>query len=299
MEDSDGSTKATQGHSQDEYEIIWQNSICALIEPATSIIEAMNDGLEHAGLQLEIIPKPGTKNFFNWMPGVKRTEETDIEAEGETIEPGNPDFSRILEHRLTEFSMRRIEALSAWANSNGLSAAQFENLQASGELDLDEDSVDGHVRRDRKQLYLILYIQHMVSKKHITRHINLITLLKCNDVLKQLYTAGVAVLELSKFSDKIIVEGIMSKSRLIAPSPRRLWKWFLSVWDTSDAVLADGDRPGSSAENILLYSTSNKATRNIEHLLPRNAYERFGFHVRRFQDFLKGPELSFGFRSGW
>ncbi|RFU27990.1 Catechol 1,2-dioxygenase, partial [Scytalidium lignicola] len=275
MEDSFETTKASQGHNQDEYEIVWQNSIAALIEPAISITEAMSDGLEHAGLQLEIIPRPGTKNYFNWMPGVKRTEQTDLEAEGETIEPGSPEFSRILEHRLAEFSTRRVEALTTWANSKGLSAAQLENLQAHGEFDMDEeDPVDGHVRRDRQQLYLILYIQHM------------------------LYTTGVAVLELSKFSDKIVAEGIMSKNRLIVPSPRRLWKWFLSIWDTTDAALADDDRPGSKAENKLLYSTSNRATNNIEHLPPRNAYERFGIHVRRLQDFLKGPELSFGFRSG-
>lgn len=107
------------------------------------------------------------------------------------------------------------------------------------------------------------------------------------------------MLQLAKFSDDIVAEGIMSKNRLIVPSLQRLRKWFLSIWDTTDAALADDDRPGSKAENILLYSTSNRATHNIDHLPPSNAYERIGTRVRRFQDFLKGPELSFGFRSAW
>jgi hypothetical protein len=105
------------------------------------------------------------------------------------------------------------------------------------------------------------------------------------------------VLELSKFSDKMIAEGIMAKHRLIVPSFRRLGKWFLS--DTAGTPLADDDRPDSKEENKLLYGTSNRTTRNIEHLPPKNAYERFGTRVRRFQEFLKGPEFSFGFRSAW
>lgn len=107
------------------------------------------------------------------------------------------------------------------------------------------------------------------------------------------------MLELSKFSDEIVAKGIMAKHRLIIPSFRRLGKWFVSVWDTADAALADDDRPNSKEENSLLYRTSNRATLNIEHLPPRNAYERFGTRVRRFQEFLKGPEFSFGFRSAW
>lgn len=107
------------------------------------------------------------------------------------------------------------------------------------------------------------------------------------------------MLELSKFSDKMIAEGIMAKRRLIVPSFRRLGKWFVSVFDTAGSALADDDRPNSKEENRLIYGTSNRTTHNIEHLPPRNAYERFGTRVRRFQEYLKGPEFSFGFRSAW
>lgn len=159
----DSSSKPPQGHSHEEYEIVWQNSIGALIEPATSLIDAMADGLEHAGLQLELIPRPGTRNYLNWIPGVKRTAKTDLEAEGETIAPGNSQFSELLEQRLKDFSVARGEALTAWAESKGLSPAQVENLKMHGELDTDNDPAEeGHVRRDRQQLYLLLYVQHMV-----------------------------------------------------------------------------------------------------------------------------------------
>lgn len=108
-----------------------------------------------------------------------------------------------------------------------------------------------------------------------------------------------AVLDLSKLSDDIVAEGIMSKNRLIVPSLRRLKRWFYSVWDNRDAALADDDRPNSKEENRLLWGNFNRATTNIEHLPPKNWFERFGVHIRRFQEFLQGPELSFGFRSAW
>lgn len=164
MESGSVTTKAQHGTSQDEYNRIWQNSIGALIEPATAVIEAMCDGLEHAGLQLEIIPRPGTKRFSNWMPGVKRSEKTDREAEGEIIKPGHPEFSRLLEEKLTEFSKGRVEALTAWANNKGLSAEQMKILHAQSEADADYDATDGFLQRDRQQLYLLLYVQHMVSR---------------------------------------------------------------------------------------------------------------------------------------
>ncbi|TVY43748.1 hypothetical protein LOCC1_G004666 [Lachnellula occidentalis] len=275
-EDKDQKSEFKRSYGQEEYEIIWQNSIAALVESARITVESIKDGLEHAALQLEIIPKPGTRYYF-WLPGVKRTEKTDLEAEGEVIKPGNPQFSKLLGDKLVEFSTRRVEALTAWADCKGLSAAQIEKLQSIGDFDIDEEPVDGHARflKDRRQLYLILYVQYMI------------------------YTTGVAVLKLCKFSDTLVAEGILSRNRLIVPSLRRLRKWFVSVWDTREAALADDDRPSSRKEAELIYGVSKRNTRNIDHLPPRNAYERFGIRIRRFQEFLKGPEFSFGFRSAW
>lgn len=115
--------------------------------------------------------------------------------------------------------------------------------------------------------------------------------------MSKLYTTTAAILNLSQHADTL-ANTTMKSSHLILPSPRRLHKWFISVFDTADAALADDDRPSTRREDGLLYSTGSRATRDIDHLAPRNAWERGGVKVRRFQDFLKGPELSFGIRSG-
>lgn len=105
------------------------------------------------------------------------------------------------------------------------------------------------------------------------------------------------MLELCKFTDEIVAKGVMTRNRLIVPSFRRVYKWLLSIFDTTDQALADDDRPGSKKEVTLVFGQSTRQTRDIEHLPPTNAYERFGVKIQRFQGFLKGPEFSFGFRS--
>jgi hypothetical protein len=97
------------------------------------------------------------------------------------------------------------------------------------------------------------------------------------------------VLELCNFADSLHTEGVMSRSRLIVPSFRVLRQWLYSIFDTTDAAIADDDRPSTKKEEGLVFGRSTRSTQNI--------YERFGVKIRRFQEFLKGPEFSFGLRS--
>lgn len=105
------------------------------------------------------------------------------------------------------------------------------------------------------------------------------------------------MLELCKFSDNLISEGVMSRNRLIVPSFRALKQWLCSMFDTTDAAIADDDRPGRKKEEGLVFGRSTRSTHNIDHLSPQNTFERFGVKIGRFQEFLKGPEFSFGLRS--
>ena len=63
---------------------------------------------------------------------------------------------------LNEFSAGRIEALNAWANSKDLSPDQMEELQSYASREFGQDPESARVPIDRQQLFLILYIQHMV-----------------------------------------------------------------------------------------------------------------------------------------
>ncbi|THY16859.1 hypothetical protein D6D01_07605 [Aureobasidium pullulans] len=264
---SSGSSATTLStkHDQDDSEAVWRRSIDALIEPVNSMVEAIRNGIEHTTIQLGLVPEP---------PKADDKAKIDTEAEGGKVRSSDANFSKHLEEMLNEFSAGRIEALNAWANSKGLSPEQMEELQSYASREFGQDPESARVPIDRQQLFLILYIQHM------------------------LYTTGIAVLELSKFSDRLVAEGVMSRNRLIVPSFSRVRRWILSIWDTADQALADDDRPSSREEKKMLYGTSGRSTDDIDHLPPTSAFERFGVRIRRFQQFLKGPELGFGFRSG-
>ncbi|OAF98496.1 uncharacterized protein CC84DRAFT_1106215 [Paraphaeosphaeria sporulosa] len=256
-----------------EHDMVWQHCINILLDSANSTNELMKDGLEHAGLQLEIVPRPGANKLFGFIPRLSKSKETDIESDGQTIRPGGSRFSETLEQGLGHFMERRVDALNAWANSEGRTSSTSDEMTSQGRCDFDGQVRSVHLHRDRQQLYLILYIQHMI------------------------HSIGLAVLDLSKFSDDLVNKGTMSRNRLIIPSTRRIWNWFLSTYDTTNTPIPDDDRSSSKNETHMLWCTANQISRDIEHLPPRNAYERLGLRVRRFQTILQGPELSFGFRS--
>lgn len=105
------------------------------------------------------------------------------------------------------------------------------------------------------------------------------------------------MLELCKFSDSLVSQGVVSRNRLDVPSLRALRRWLYSLFDTHDSAIPDDDRPSHKKEKGLVFGRSTRSTHNVDHLLPCNAYERFCVRIKRFQNFLRGPEFSFGFRS--
>lgn len=161
----------SRGQNRYEYEKIWQSCMDSFLQPAVSIIEAMNEGLEHAGHQLQIIPTPGKEHHFKWFSGTGKSKSADIESDGDVIKPGDPRFSRALEQKLADFVSSKKEYLDAWANSRGLTGEQLQKMQTLDEFDEDRGKapVNNHIPRDRQQLYLLLYMQHMVSENRSSR----------------------------------------------------------------------------------------------------------------------------------
>ncbi|KAH0036148.1 hypothetical protein KCU78_g1930, partial [Aureobasidium melanogenum] len=240
------------------------NSIEALIQPACAIIAATHDGFEHAGLQLEIIREPEPSKLSN---------KADTESRGNKIQPGDANFSFSLEDALAKFWTDRLASLKHWTEYNDFSSEKGETETRST---TEENVYTLPVERESlhsQRLHLMLYIHQM------------------------LYSTGVAVLELCKFSDDLRSQGIMSRNRMILPSLRVSGQWLASIFDTSEAAIADEDRPSGKKEKGLVFGQSKRRTYNIDHLPPSNSYQTLGTKLRGVQKFLRGPEFSFGFRS--
>lgn len=129
---------------------VWNEVMKALHEPFAVAAAAMDEGMEHAGLILEILPKP------------KKKKGGDVEAEGADPRPGDSRFAKYLEQMMLDFYSKRGETLNAWAREKGLSEDQFD---AANSVPPDSDNFtpdEAQHRRDQQQLYLILYMEHLV-----------------------------------------------------------------------------------------------------------------------------------------
>lgn len=121
---------------------LWREATEALIEPAHALVRAVNEGLEHAGLQLGIIKR-------RLAPG-SDSGSKDAEAQGDIVQPGDPKFSTYLEGKLNEFSRERLQSLSQWTSDK----------RVSPDYDIDTPKTT----QDSRRLNLILYTHQMVSK---------------------------------------------------------------------------------------------------------------------------------------
>ena len=127
-----------------------QEATGALIEPAHALVAAINEGLEHAGLQLGV--------------GHTRLGRRDTESQGDMIRPGDPNFSAYLEAKLNEFSVGRMRSLSAWTSSNGIAEKEGTATPQLSEVTTNHNINEMDAPRDHRELNLLLYTHQMVSQ---------------------------------------------------------------------------------------------------------------------------------------
>lgn len=111
-----------------------------------------------------------------------------------------------------------------------------------------------------------------------------------------LWSTGRAVLELVRFADLKVEEGVMKKKRFISPDLKQMKKWIFSTFkveDTNSEQTPDDVETGGTGIYI---GDSFKAAKDPEHLPPTNSWERFGNLIRAISHQLSSPESAFGFR---
>ena len=133
---------------------IWNDIMKQLHCSFEVVSNAIDEGLEHAGLLLEFI-KPSKANKFP-------AADVDVEAKGDVIKSGDKGFSDYLEKKLADFYSKRGQTLKTWARGRGLSAEQFDAAKSPGIDDSKTTPDENHHRRDQQQLYLILYMEFLV-----------------------------------------------------------------------------------------------------------------------------------------
>ena len=244
----------------------WNEIMKSIHEPVATIVEAMDGGLQHVLLKLQLIKNPKKKS-----PG-----GIDPEAKGDVVQAGDNDFASYLEKQCEIFGHGKDTTLQHWVESKGIKVPEnfFEHSDPLPHFQFDDVDRELHMphHRNRRQLYVVLYIIFLLNS--VSR----------------------AVLELVKFADEINLEN--RKSKLITPGKRRLEKWVASIFTNQDHNHDNETTAvGIERSNIIYMGEAYKMKKDPEHLPPANGWEKFGNILRAIPRFLRSPQSAFGFRT--
>ncbi|KNG52773.1 mfs transporter [Stemphylium lycopersici] len=243
----------------------WNEMFKFVHEPFNNIFQALDDGLAHVLVKLQL-EKP---------PKKKGRNQDDAEAKGDSVKPGDAGFAEYLQKQSDAFFSKKEPTLRHWVETKGIKLRDDYFLSPSA---IDEETLKlmpsvTTRKRDQRQLFMVLYIMFLLNS--ISR----------------------STLEFVKFADEH--DQATTKSKLIWPGARRFKKWAKSIFQSQDAnsedetTVAGTDRNGTT----VYMGEAFKEKKDPEHLPPANAWEKFGNRIRGVANFFRSSESAFGFRA--
>ncbi|KAJ8125782.1 hypothetical protein O1611_g7856 [Lasiodiplodia mahajangana] len=239
---------------------VWNEVMKQLHEPFEKLSAAIDEGLQHAGMLLEILPRPKTSD---------KSKNNDVEFKGDLVQPGDPGFAEVLKGKIRSFHDVRATILRAWAIEKGLltddaSLDEVNNVSFS--------QTNARHFRDQEQLYVLLYLETLME------------------------AAGEGVLRVVQFADLKVADGTMAHKRLIFPKPKVLRKWLKSVFSDEDQGQENNTDMFDAGIAIIYMGDGFALKKDPEHLPATNFWERTGNAVRAVSKFFSSEESAFGFR---
>ncbi|KAH8658195.1 hypothetical protein BX600DRAFT_400895 [Xylariales sp. PMI_506] len=254
--DTDAGASAATIEEKNLEKQVWNEVMTQLHEPLEILSQAVDQGLLHAGLSLEIIPNPA---------GAKKTIE-DVESKAGQIVPGEAGFANIVAEKVQRFSSTKDELLKAWTRERGL--ITNEEIQENPNY----QDATGRRQRDQAQLYVILYMENLMR------------------------ATGEAVVKLVEYADKKLEDGTMTKNKLIVPDLNQLKKWVSAVFAREESSGEQSQDVMHPAANIIYHGDSFAAKKDPEHLPPTTSWQRFGNSFRNVYAIVGSQESMFGLR---
>lgn len=239
---------------------VWNEVMKQVQEPLDILAEAVDQGLEHAAMCLELIKRPKKPTAKQSKQESSSPSDIDLEA-GDEPKPGDPEFARVLDDKIQVFYSRKGELLRKWVQERGV---LFDDNTA--------ENPHFNSERDQVQLYIILYMENLM------------------------HASGEAVQDLVDFADEKVEDGTMSKKRFIAPTVHRLRKWLKAVFGHEDSSPDQTPDVLETGANLVHFGNEYNRKRNPERLPPETAWERFGDGLRKISKFFGSEESAFGFR---
>ena len=139
----------------------WNEIMQAVYGPFASMIDAIDEGLQHVSYVLRLT-KPPKKTATAFTADSASEDNKDTEASAVCSSPGEKGFADHFEQKLEDFKVAKRIALRTWSEAKGLRLpADFFDHPSSLPADIDDIPLDnGGMSRDRsrRQLYMFLYV---------------------------------------------------------------------------------------------------------------------------------------------
>lgn len=326
---ADEEEKSEAAIAKEKERRVWNEVMKQLREPFTLLAEAIDEGLEHAGLQLGLLPKTKEQKAQDKEARKARKAQKARKA-AETASGAKP-----------EVDGGDGPGSASGSGSNGTSdkgsegptdnaapdASASASTPAADDADVEAsagvvrpgdegfaDVIGDKVKKFYKTRSEILRIwarerglidgaMPPLTKDasggldpefvaHAQRQSQLYVLL----YMEQLMIAtGEAVQDFVEYADKKVADGTMDKTRFLFPTLRRIRKWAISVFDDKDTT-NDETEDVKPNFNVVFMGDSFNTKKDPEHLPPANAWQRFGNGLRLVSRFLGSAESAFGLR---
>ncbi|KAL8391772.1 hypothetical protein RB595_002109 [Gaeumannomyces hyphopodioides] len=247
---------------------LWNGLMRELHEPFAILSEAIDQGLEHAALQLEIVRRTKGSRKRNAAAKKVPSASADVEARAGETAPGESEFSRNIEEKLQRFYKCKGDTIRYWAKERGLSADSDGGRPGTANMDFRW--------RSQGQLYVLLYLEQLMQ------------------------ATGEAVHDLVLFADAKVADGTMSSKRLLVPGLHQMRKWASSVLGRRGASRDPTAQESSDVMDqggiVVHLGPGFARRRDLEHLPPESAWERLGDGVRVLSALLSSEASAFGIR---
>lgn len=190
----------------------------------------------------------------------------DEESKGDIVGPLQQDFTAHFEEALYRYDAQRKELPEALASLEAFSSSEKRDgasTKSDSEMLADPDV--------RQEFFLIVYMDHL---QHDLLH---------------------ATLDLVKFADRKVADGIMKRSRFIFPKQGSIWNWLTSTWTKPSSDNSTHRR--STAGTISTYqNTTTQPFPDPETLAPSNIFEKTSTILRQISRLIRSEKSIFGFR---
>ncbi len=145
--------------SEEAAVIEWQTIMKTLNEPFAELTQAMAEGIEHVMVIFEFqkpVKKHKGKNLGESL--------SDVEAKGDSIRPGDPDFASHFDGRTKKFYEKRKVTLREWCEQKNIKLPPG-SFETSFQWSWSDGTNGPRQERDQRQLFIILFVSLSVLRR--------------------------------------------------------------------------------------------------------------------------------------